>query len=151
MLYIRTNTFFKKMKQKYFLLIALLFSGCTRELIGEVGGGSLGALIGSQIGRGKGTIVSTAVGTLLGAKLGGYIGKQFDESEKKDIESNVRQSIEQNREVDFKVNGNHFHVMPSSSNSNSVRILVEKEGQRGNFSEFWANKRADGSLEICPS
>lgn len=88
---------------KKFITISLmggvvLLMGCegmgTKQTIGTVGGGAVGALIGSQIGGGSGRVVATGVGAVLGALAGGAIGKQMDERDQLLAQQNANQALE---------------------------------------------------------
>ena len=55
--------------------------GVSKQDIGMVGGGVLGALAGSTIGGGRGRIVATAAGAILGGFAGSSIGKSLDQAD----------------------------------------------------------------------
>jgi len=55
--------------------------GISKQDIGTVGGGVLGALAGSTIGGGRGRLVSTAAGAILGGFVGSSIGKSLDQAD----------------------------------------------------------------------
>lgn len=55
--------------------------GISKQDIGTVGGGVLGALAGSTIGGGRGRIVATAAGAILGGFAGSSIGKSLDQAD----------------------------------------------------------------------
>ena len=51
---------------------------CSREILGQVIGGGLGAAVGSQIGGGNGRLVAVAAGTIIGVLVGGEVGRAMD-------------------------------------------------------------------------
>lgn len=51
---------------------------CSREVIGQIIGGGLGAAAGSQIGSGSGRLVAVAAGTIVGVLVGGEVGRAMD-------------------------------------------------------------------------
>ena len=54
---------------------------CSRDLIGAVIGGGLGALAGTRVGKGDGRTVAIIVGTITGGAIGGSIGRTMDRSD----------------------------------------------------------------------
>ena len=74
------------------VLSCFLMTGCTGEMVGQLGGGSIGALIGSQIGSGNGRIIATAIGAVAGSALGGAIGKKFDQEDRKRADRAAQQA-----------------------------------------------------------
>ena len=141
------------MVKKTFPLLCFLFTGCTHETIGEIGGGAAGALIGSQIGGGSGRMVATAVGTLVGAKLGGYLGKEISKAEEARILQAVNASLKDNRSVKWKAEKHTFKVHPAKKDDQNkkerkVSILMKEDG--GEFKEVTvrAKKNADGTYSL---
>lgn len=61
--------------------IDLRLGRCNRDIIGQVIGGSLGAIAGSQIGSGSGRLVAVATGTILGVLVGGEVGRSMDRAD----------------------------------------------------------------------
>ena len=62
-------------------LLSLSIVGCdtmTRQDVGVVTGGTIGALVGSRFGGGSGRSVAIAAGAVTGAIIGGQIGRSMD-------------------------------------------------------------------------
>ena len=144
------------MVKKTFPLLCFLFTGCTHETIGEIGGGAAGALIGSQIGGGSGRMVATAVGTLVGTKLGGYLGKEISKAEEARIQEAANIALKNNDSVKWKSERHTFKVRPAKENGQNdqnkkerkVSILMKEDG--GEFKEVTVRtrKNADGTYSL---
>lgn len=79
-----------------FIILAASIAGCqdmTKQDVGTVTGGALGALVGSRFGGGSGRSVAIAVGAITGAVIGGQIGKSMDKTD----QLKVNQALEYNR------------------------------------------------------
>lgn len=66
------------------ILLAATLVACdtfTKQDVGMVSGGAVGALVGSQIGGGSGRTVAVVLGTLAGAVIGGAIGRSMDKAD----------------------------------------------------------------------
>lgn len=61
--------------------IDLSAGSCSRETLGQVIGGGLGAVAGSQIGSGSGRLAAVAAGTIIGVLVGGEVGRSMDRAD----------------------------------------------------------------------
>jgi surface antigen len=97
-------------------LLSIGVGGCdtmTRQDVGVVTGGAIGALVGSQIGSGSGRAVAITAGALAGALIGGQIGRSMDRQD----QQYVYQALDTNRSTSW-VNpntGNQYTVTPTST------------------------------------
>ena len=97
-------------------LFSLSLVGCdtmTKQDVGTVTGGTIGALLGSQIGHGSGRHVAIAAGAITGALIGGQIGKTMDRQD----QQQVYYALENNRSRSWTNpnTGNQYTVTPTSS------------------------------------
>lgn len=66
-------------------LFSLSLVGCdtmTKQDVGTVTGGAVGAIVGSQIGGGTGRSIAIATGAIAGALIGGNIGRTMDRQDR---------------------------------------------------------------------
>ena len=134
-----------------FLFLPILFSGCTQETIGEIGGGTVGALIGSQIGGGSGRMVATVVGAISGSKLGGYLGKKIDAVEEKRIQQAANIALKDNQSVEWENEKHVFKVRPlPRNNTRQKKVLILMKEKGGSFKETIVRIRenTDGTYSL---
>lgn len=97
-------------------LLSLSVVGCdtmTKQDVGVVTGGTVGALVGSRFGGGSGRALAIAAGAVAGALIGGQIGQSMDRQDRQ----YVYQALDTNRSTSW-VNpntGNQYTVTPTST------------------------------------
>ena len=77
-------------------ILSISIAGCqnmTKQDVGTVTGGALGALVGSRFGGGSGRSVAIALGAITGAVIGGQVGKSMDKVD----QMKVDKTLEKNR------------------------------------------------------
>lgn len=109
------------------VLLSLSLVGCdsmTKQDVGVVTGGALGALVGSRFGSGSGQAIAIAAGAVAGGLIGGAIGKSMDKADQAQLNNALEYSksgkATQWRNPD---SGNIYRVKPT-------KTYYSQEGKR---------------------
>ena len=98
------------------IALAASIAGCqnmTKQDVGTVTGGALGALVGSRFGHGSGRAVAVALGAVAGAVIGGQIGKSMDQVDQMKMNQALETSrINQTTRWRNPDTGNRYTVTP---------------------------------------
>lgn len=127
----------------------------TKQDIGMVSGGAVGALVGSQIGGGSGRTAAIVLGTLAGAVVGGAIGRSMDKAD----QARTQQALENaktNQSTSWRNpdTGNVYHVTPKKTykkkNGQYCREYVTKATIAGKEETMYgkACRQPDGSWKV---
>lgn len=98
-------------------LLSFSLVGCdtmSKQDVGTVTGGAVGALVGSQIGGGTGRSVAIATGAIAGAMIGGNIGRTMDRQDRLYM-YNALEGAPTNRSTTWRNpdSGNQYTVIPT--------------------------------------
>ena len=110
-------------------LLALCLTGCdnmSKQDVGVLTGGTVGALVGSRFGGGSGQALAIAVGAIGGAVIGGAIGNSMDRADR----TNVTHALEYNRTGSASTwknpdTGNAYRVTPKRAYKSHGRYCRE--------------------------
>ncbi|MBU1629035.1 MAG: glycine zipper 2TM domain-containing protein, partial [Gammaproteobacteria bacterium] len=110
-------------------LLALAIAGCdnmSKQDVGVLTGGTVGALVGSRFGKGSGQALGIALGAVGGALIGGAIGKNMDQTD----QANVQRALENNRVGSTTTwhnpdTGNSYRVTPKKTYRSHGRYCRE--------------------------
>jgi len=100
-------------------LVATGITGCdsmTKQDVGVVTGGAVGALVGSQFGGGSGRSVAIAAGAIAGGLIGGQVGKSMDNVDQMQV-SRALETTPSNRSTSWRNpdSGNIYSVKPTKN------------------------------------
>jgi len=99
--------------------LSVSLAGCdnmTKQDVGVLTGGTLGALVGSQIGGGSGKSVAIVAGALVGGLVGGQVGKTMDDVDKMKV-GRVLEKTPTNQTTSWRNpdNGTQYSVTPTKT------------------------------------
>jgi surface antigen len=137
---------------------ALGLFGCetaTKQDVGVLTGGALGALVGSQLGHGSGRVVATAAGAVVGALIGGSIGAQMDREDQMQVYNTLETT--RTHQPHTWVNpdsGHQYTVTPTRTYQNHGKYCREYSTQvtiNGKLQSAYgrACRQPDGSWQVA--
>lgn len=140
------------------VLLASLLTACdtfTKQDVGMVSGGAVGALVGSQIGGGSGRTAAIVLGTLAGAVVGGAIGRSMDKADQARTQQAL-ESAQTNQPTSWKNpdTGNTYQVTPKRTykkkDGGYCREYVTKATIAGKDETMYgkACRQPDGSWKV---
>ena len=95
-----------KIKNTIIVILCIGLLGCSskedNKFIGQILGSAAGAYLGSKVGSGVSTNLAIILGGAVGLLIGGKIAEALDEDEQLDLNSNVNESLEENKDYEVK-------------------------------------------------
>ena len=133
------------------LVLSLGLTACanndmgTKQTIGTLGGGALGAILGSNVGKGAGNITAIAAGTILGAYLGSEIGSSLDKADAQYANRAAQDAFE-----NYPSGQSSSWRNPDSGNSGAVKPTTTYQASNGQYCrEYEQTITVNGRSELA--
>lgn len=141
--------------RKSILVLALIgsvvLSGCannnmgTKQTVGTIGGGAIGAILGSNVGKGKGNIAGIALGTILGAYAGSEIGSSLDKADAQYANRAAQDAFE-----NYPSGQTSAWRNPDSGNSGAIKPTTTYQASSGQYCrEYEQTINVNGKSELA--